>query len=430
MSNVFYRSRKPYPVATRAEGVYLFDDSGKRYLDGSSGALVANIGHGRTAVADAMAAQAHRLAFVHGSQFSSDVLEEYAARLAAFLELPEFRFWAVSGGSEATESAIKLARQYHAERGETGRYRVITRRPSYHGASLGALAASGMGARRELYTPLMNEAAWPKLAKPDPALSGERDAERLRALLEEVGPDTVAAFMCEPVVGASDAALAPNAGYHARIAEICRESGVLFIADEVMCGMGRCGAPLAVRLHDEVTPDIVVLGKGLAAGYAPLAGLMASPAVHDTVMGGSGAFKHGFTYAGHPVSVAAGLSVLDIVEGEELVRAAKERGAQLLAGLEQLKAKSPQVLEARGHGLLLGLVLGDPATGQAFGTPGLADRVSAAARARGLVTYPGSGAVDGVRGDHLLLGPPLSITAAEVDELLAALDAALADTQG
>lgn len=430
MSNVFYRSRKPYPVATHAEGVYLFDDSGKRYLDGSSGALVANIGHGRAAVADAMAAQARRLAFVHGSQFSSDVLEEYAARLAAFLELPEFRFWAVSGGSEATESAIKLARQYHAERGETGRYRVITRRPSYHGASLGALAASGMGARRELYTPLMNEAAWPKLTKPDPALSGERDAERLRALLEEVGPDTVAAFMCEPVVGASDAALAPSAGYHARIAEICRESGVLFIADEVMCGMGRCGAPLAVRLHDEVTPDIVVLGKGLAAGYAPLAGLMASPAVHDTVMGGSGAFKHGFTYAGHPVSVAAGLSVLDIVEGEELVRAAKERGAQLLAGLEQLKAKSPQVLEARGHGLLLGLVLGDPATGQAFGTPGLADRVAAAARARGLVTYPGSGAVDGVRGDHLLLGPPLSITAAEVDELLAALDAALADTQG
>lgn len=430
MSNVFYRSRKPYPVATHAEGVYLFDDSGKRYLDGSSGALVANIGHGRAAVADAMAAQARRLAFVHGSQFSSDVLEEYAARLAAFLELPEFRFWAVSGGSEATESAIKLARQYHAERGETGRYRVITRRPSYHGASLGALAASGMGARRELYTPLMNEAAWPKLAKPDPALSGERDAERLRALLEEVGPDTVAAFMCEPVVGASDAALAPNAGYHARIAEICRESGVLFIADEVMCGMGRCGAPLAVRLHDEVTPDIVVLGKGLAAGYAPLAGLMASPAVHDTVMGGSGAFKHGFTYAGHPVSVAAGLSVLDIVEGEELVRAAKERGAQLLAGLEQLKAKSPQVLEARGHGLLLGLVLGDPATGQAFGTSGLADRVAAAARAHGLVTYPGSGAVDGVRGDHLLLGPPLSITAAEVDELLAALDAALADTQG
>ncbi|QFP77413.1 aspartate aminotransferase family protein [Deinococcus sp. AJ005] len=430
MSNVFYRSRKPYPVASHAEGVYIFDDSGKRYLDGSSGALVANIGHGRAAVADAMAAQARRLAFVHGSQFSSDVLEEYASRLAVFLGLPDFRFWAVSGGSEATESAIKLARQYHAERGETGRYRIVTRRPSYHGASLGALAASGMGARRELYTPLMNEAAWPKLAKPDPELSGEQDAERLRILLEELGPDTVAAFMCEPVVGASDAALAPNTGYHARIVEICREYGVLFIADEVMCGMGRCGTPLAVRLGGEVTPDIVVLGKGLAAGYAPLAGLMASPSVHDTVMNGSGAFKHGFTYAGHPISVAAGLSVLDIVEDEQLVEAANERGAQLLGGLQALKAKYPQVLEARGHGLLLGLVLGDPTTGQAFETPGLADRVATAARARGLITYPGSGAVDGVRGDHLLLGPPLSITAAEVEEMLAGLDGALADTRG
>ncbi len=429
MSNVFYRSRKPYPIATHAEGVYLFDDTGTRTLDGSSGALVANIGHGRAAVADAMAAQARRLAFVHGSQFSSDVLESYASRLAAFLGLPAFRFWAVSGGSEATESAIKLARQYHAERGETGRYRVITRRPSYHGASLGALAASGMGARRELYTPLMNEAAWPKLPRPDPDLSGEADAERLRALLEQLGPQTVAAFMCEPVVGASDAALAPNAGYHARVADICHEYGVLFIADEVMCGMGRCGVPLAVRLHDDVTPDIVVLGKGLAAGYAPLAGLMAGPAVHDTVMNGSGAFKHGFTYAGHPVSVAAGLSVLDIVENERLVEAANERGAQLLAGLQALKAEHPHVLEARGHGLLLGLVLGDPATGAACATPGLADRVAAAARGHGLITYPGSGAVDGVRGDHLLLGPPLSITAAEVDELLAGLDAALADTR-
>ncbi|MDV6373830.1 aspartate aminotransferase family protein [Deinococcus arenicola] len=424
MSNVFYRSRKPYPVATHAEGIYIFDTTGKRYLDGSSGALVANIGHGRAVVADAMAAQARRLAFVHGSQFSSDVLEEYASRLAAFLGLPEFRFWAVSGGSEATESAIKLARQYHAERGETGRYRIVTRRPSYHGASLGALAASGMGARRELYTPLMNEAAWPKLAKPDPELSGEADAECLRTLLEEVGPETVAAFMCEPVVGASDAALAPNPGYHARIAEICREYGVLFIADEVMCGMGRCGAPLAVRLHDDVTPDIVVLGKGLAAGYAPLAGLMASPDVHDTVMNGSGAFKHGFTYAGHPVSVAAGLSVLDIVENEGLVGAANERGAQLLRGLEGLKARHPYILEARGHGLLLGLVLGNPETGQTFETPGLAERVAAAARAGGLITYPGSGAVDGVRGDHLLLGPPLSITAAEVEEMLAGLDGA------
>ncbi|MCD0165839.1 aspartate aminotransferase family protein, partial [Deinococcus sp. 12RED42] len=353
MSNVFYRSRKSYPTAVSASGVFIQDDQGRSYLDGSSGAIVANVGHGRTEVARAMAEQAARLAFVHGSQFSSDVLETYAARLADFLNLPGYRFWAVSGGSEANESAIKLARQYHVERGEPGRFRVVTRVPSYHGASLGALAASGMGARREVYAPLMRPDAWPKLPKPDPSLSGEADAERLRALLEEVGPESVAAFMCEPVVGASDAALAPNAGYHAHIAAICREYGVLFIADEVMSGMGRCGEPLSVRLHDpQVTPDLVVLGKGLAAGYAPLAGVMASGQVYDTVMNGSGAFKHGFTYAGHPVSVAAGLSVLDIVGREELVRAAQERGKQLLDGLRALQDRHPGVLDVRGHGLL------------------------------------------------------------------------------
>lgn len=424
-SSVFYRSRKPYPVAVRGEGVSLYDAQGRRYLDGSSGALVANIGHGRAEVADAMAAQARTLPFVHGSQFTSDVLEEYAARLLAFLNLPGFRFWAVSGGSEANESAIKLARQYHVERGEPERYKVVTRVPSYHGASLGALAASGMGARRELYTPLIRGEAWPKMPRPDPTLSGEADAERLRAVLKDAGPDTVAAFICEPVVGASDAALAPSPGYHARVAEICREYGVLFVADEVMSGMGRCGAPLAVRLQGDATPDLVVLGKGLAAGYAPLAGVAASADVYATVMNGSGAFKHGFTYAGHPVSVAAGLSVLEIVEREGLVERAREQGERLLAGLRELEARHPSVLEARGHGLLLGLVLGDPATGQACETPGLADRVAAAARGRGLLTYPGTGAVDGTRGDHLLLGPPLSITDSEVDELLGLLDGAL-----
>ncbi|WP_414657827.1 aspartate aminotransferase family protein [Deinococcus sp. VB343] len=425
MSNVFYRSSKPYPVAVRGEGVYLYDSAGKRYLDGSSGALVANIGHGRREVGEAMAAQAARLPFVHGSQFSSDILEEYAARLAQFCGMPEARFWAVSGGSEATESAIKLARQYQKERGEGGRYKIVTRVPSYHGASLGSLAASGMGARRELYTPLMRPEAWPKLPKPDANRDGAEDAEQLRALLEREGPDTVAAFMAEPVVGASDAALAPADGYYQRIRQICDEYGVLFIADEVMCGMGRCGSALAVSQWGGVQPDIVVLGKGLAAGYAPLAGVLVTRQIYDTLMDGSGAFMHGFTYAGHPVSVAAGLSVLDIVEREGLVQAAQERGTQLLQGLRELQAQFPQMLTVRGTGLLLGVVLGDPVTGQSFQTPGMAARVGTEAMRRGLVTYPGSGADDGKRGDHLLLGPPLSITGEEVEELLAVLGEAL-----
>ena len=427
MSSVFYRSSLSYPVAVRAEGPYLWDSAGKRYLDGSSGALVANIGQGRAEVAEAMAQAARTLAFVHGSQFSSPVLEEYSARLMGFLGLPEYRFWAVSGGSEATESAIKLARQYHHERGEGGRYRVITRRPSYHGASLGSLAASGMGARRELYTPLMNEDAWPKLGRPDPRANGATDAGALRTLIESLGPETVAAFMAEPVVGASDAALAPAAGYYERVQEICREYGVLFIADEVMSGMGRCGTPLAVRQWNSVTPDIVVLGKGLAAGYAPLAGIAASGEVYGAVMGGSGAFKHGFTYAGHPVSVAAGAAVLDVLEREGLVDRSRELGTRLLEELHELKARHPQILEVRGRGLMLGVILGDPATRQSFETPGLAARVGKKAFGLGLIVYPGSGAEDGVRGDHLLLGPPLSLTDLQAGEFLELLDASLGE---
>ena len=425
MSSVFYRSSLSYPLAVRAEGPYLWDSAGKRYLDGSSGALVANIGQGRAEVAEAMARAARTLAFVHGSQFTSPALEEYSARLMGFLELPGYRFWAVSGGSEATESAIKLSRQYHHERGESGRYRVITRKTSYHGASLGSLAASGMGARRELYTPLINEDAWPKLAKPDPSRGGAEDAGALRTLIEQLGPETVAAFMAEPVVGASDAALAPAAGYYERIQEICREYGVLFIADEVMSGMGRCGTPLAVRQWSDTVPDIVVLGKGLAAGYAPLAGIAASPEIYSAVMGGSGAFKHGFTYAGHPVSVAAGAAVLDVLENEGLVEHSRELGARLLAGLHELKARHPQMLEVRGRGLMLGVVLGDPKTGKSFATPGIAARTGKAAFGRGLIVYPGSGAEDGVRGDHLLLGPPLSLTDSQAGEMLDLLGGAL-----
>lgn len=423
MSSVFYRSTKPYPVAVRGEGVYLWDAGGKRYLDGASGALVANLGHGQRRIAEALARQAGTLPFVHGSQFSSEVYERYAARLAGLLPVAGYRFWAVSGGSEATESAIKLARQYHAERGEGGRYRIITRRPSYHGASLGSLAASGMGARRELYTPLMNEDAWPKLAKPDRALDGADDARRLDGLLQALGPGTVAAFMAEPVVGASDAALAPNPGYDAEIARICRQHGVLFIADEVMTGLGRTGRTFA-STREGVLPDILVLGKGLAAGYAPLAGLLASEEVYATVMGGSGAFKHGFTYAGHPVSLAAGEAALDLVEAWGLVQRSADLGKRLLDGLNDLRSRHLSILEARGHGLMLGLVLGDPETGEAYPQPGLAARVGQAAFERGLITYPGSGAVDGVRGDHLLLGPPLTTSDAEAEELLGLLDAA------
>ncbi|MBB6098460.1 adenosylmethionine-8-amino-7-oxononanoate aminotransferase [Deinobacterium chartae] len=425
MSSVFYRSNKTYPTAVRGEGVYLWDAQGKRYLDAASGALVANLGHGNERVARALAEQARTLPFVHGSQFTSEAYERYAARLAALMPRAGYRFWAVSGGSEATESALKLARQYHLERGERSRYRVISRKPSYHGASLGALAASGMGARREIYRPLMQEDAFPKIAKPDPRKDGAEDARQLEALILELGPETVACFIAEPVGGASDPALTPAPGYWTEIRRICDRYGVLFVADEVMCGLGRAGLPLASLEEPAAVPDIVVLGKGLAAGYAPLAGLLASPEIYAAVMGGSGAFKHGFTYAGHPVCLAAGDAVLDILLEERLFERSAQLGARLLRGLTELMARFEFILEVRGQGLMLGMVLGDPATGEAFETPGLAERIGRAAFESGLITYPGSGALDGYRGDHLLLGPPLNTRDDEAEELLGLLEGAL-----
>ncbi|AFZ69075.1 aspartate aminotransferase family protein [Deinococcus peraridilitoris] len=427
MSSVFHRSAKTYPVAVRGQGVYLWDASGKRYLDGASGALVANIGHGHPGIADALGRQARALPFVHGSQFTSEIYERYAARLAGLLPQDGYRFWAVSGGSEAVESAIKLARQYHTERGESGRYRIVTRKPSYHGASLGALAASGMGARRALYRPLLNEDAFPKIPRPDPRVDGEQDARQLETLLLQLGPESVAAFIAEPVVGASDAALSPAAGYYQEVQRICARHGVLFIADEVMCGLGRAGSMFALSQW-HVTPDLLVLGKGLAAGYAPLAGVLAAPHVHAAVMEGSGAFKHGFTYAGHPISLAAGDAVLEVIEQQNLVERSRCAGDALLAGLRDLAQDFSQILEVRGRGLMLGLVLGDPDTREAYDDPGLAERLGRAAFAHGLITYPGSGALDGRRGDHLLLGPPLNATDRELDELLSLLRVACTET--
>ncbi len=423
-SSVFYRSASPYPVAVRGAGSYLWDESGKRYLDAASGALVCNLGHGLTRIAEAMAAQARTLQYVHGSQFSSAIYERYAERLSQ-LAGGGYRFWACSGGSEAVESAIKLARQWQVERGESGRFKVIARMPSYHGASLGALASSGMGSRRALYTPLLREEAFPKIPAPDPALPGLQDAAQLEAEVERQGEDRVAAFLAETVVGAADPALAPAEGYFQEIEAICRRHGLLYIADEVMCGMGRCGQPMAFSRYG-VRPDVVVLGKGLAAGYAPLAGILVKEEIFAELMAGSGRFTHGYTYSGHPVSLAAGEAVLDILWEEELFGRAGVLGARLEQGLRQIG--DPRVLKLRREGLMLGLVLGDPESAGPFPRPGLAARVGRAAMERGLIVYPGSGAADGTRGDHLLLGPPFNATEGEIDLICELLQSSLAAT--
>lgn len=408
---VFYRSRAHYPVAVRGQGVYLWDAQNRRYLDGASGALVANIGHGHPEIADALYQQALQLPFVHGSQFCSDIYAQYAQRLVA-KTTGDYRFWACSGGSEATESAIKLARQYHVERGETQRVRLLSREPSYHGASLGALGVSGMGARRAVYAPWLPQDTFPKIPL-------QASPTELEATLQALNPHTVAAFILEPVTGASDAAYITPSAVLAGYADVCRRHGVLLIADEIMCGMGRAGAWL---VSADIQPDIILLGKGLAAGYAPLAGMLAKNQLFDTIMQGSGNYTHGYTYAGHPISLAAGLAVLDVLENGVFEHAQTVSG-DLEAGLQTLAAQVPCILEVRGQGMMWGLILGDPHTRQAFPKVGLANRVGQAAMQHGCICYPGSGAQQGL-GDHILLGPPLTISITEIDEMLELLLAA------
>ncbi len=420
---------RTYPVVVRAEGVYLWDAGGKRYLDGASGALVANIGHGRADVAEVAARQLRQVDFVHGSQFSSEPFERLAERLSAWVPSGAWRFFAVAGGSEATESAIKLVRQVHVERGEPQRHVILSRSTSYHGASLGALAASGMGARKTLYGPLLNEASFVKFPPPRRALPGPEDAAAVEAAILAVGPDRAAAVFLEPVIGAAAPALVPNPGYYEAVRAICDRHGVLLVFDEVMCGMGRVGRPFAFENWGAV-PDAIIIGKGLAAGYAPLAGVLAGEHLVATIEQGSGSFVHGFTYAGHPGTAAVGLAVLDALESEGLVAASARLGERLLGAFCELAAATPEISEVRGVGSLLGLVLDDPEIGAPFARAGYAYAVGRVAMDLGLVVYPGTGAHDGARGDHLLVGPPFSMADAEADELVEKLGHALAMARG
>jgi len=424
------------PTAVRGEGVFIYDEHGNRYLDGCSGALVANLGHGREDIARAIAAQAARLAYVHGGAFTSEPAETLARMLAELAPADLDRVFLVSGGSEATETALKLARQYWVARGRPEKYLVVFRWLSYHGATLGALAMSGHGARRRPYRPLLAE--FPHIppcyhyrcpfcqAEPDCNL---RCAWALEAEVLRVGPEYVAAFIAEPVVGAAAGATTPPPGYFEVIRQICDRYDILFIADEVMTGFGRTGRMFGIE-HWGAVPDIIAAGKGISAGYAPLGAVIAREEIYRTVQG-AGGFVHGFTYSGHPPSAAAGVAVLTVLQEEGLVAAAAQRGEYLKAGLLRLQERHPLVGDVRGKGLMLGLeFVRDRATKEPFPRDlKVSERVVAAAFRRGLCVYPGSGTADGVRGDHLLVGPPLTITPAELDLLVAILDEALADVE-
>ncbi len=420
----------------RARGVYLFDSEGRRTLDGCSGAVVCNIGHGVREVLEAMARQARRVAFAHSSQFISRASLELSRRIAALCPPPmskDGRVYLVSGGSEAVETAIKLARQYFLERGQPERTRVVARWQSYHGSSLGALSLTGNRARRQPYEPLLID--FPHMAPvycyrcpfekrfPDCLLACAEDLERT---LAEVGAGTVAAFIGEPLSGATLGAVPPPDGYWQRIREICDRHGILLIADEVMTGVGRTGAAFGLD-HWSVVADMIVMGKGLSGGYTPLGAVIARGFIHDAIRDGSGRFEHGFTYSANPLSAATGVAVLAVVRRRRLIARAARLGPVFEDLLNALARRHPIIGDVRGRGLLWGLELVRERASREPFDPCLqaGRRLAALARTRGLLLYPGSGSADGTRGDHVLVAPPLTITRSEIAELIRCLDAAL-----
>lgn len=428
MTHVFHRSSiQTPPTVARGEGAYLYDTSGKAYLDGSGGAAVSCLGHGDAHVTEAIRAQLSEVAFAHTGFLTSKPAEALAERLTELAPGALNRAYFVSGGSEAMEAALKLARQYYLERGEEGRSRIIARRQSYHGNTLGALATGGNAWRRAPFAPLLMEVSH---VSPCYAYRGQEDAEseadycnRLIAEIEEeisrVGPENVMALVAEPVVGATLGAVPPVQGYFRRIREICDRHGILMILDEVMCGMGRTGTLFACE-QDGVAPDILCVAKGLGAGYQPIGAMLCTEEIHDAIAVGSGFFQHGHTYVGHPVACAAAGAVLDRLVNDDLVGRVLPMGAVLRGLLEDRFGQHPHVGDIRGRGLFLGLELVQDRETKAPIDPAakIPARIKAAAFAEGLICYPGGGTIDGKQGAHVLLAPPFILTEEQAEELV------------
>ena len=424
MSHLFYQSRQPRPTLDRGEGIYLYDTSGKSYIDGSSGAMVSNIGHSNPRVLDAMKAQMDRATFGYRLHFQTEPSERLAAKTASLMPDGLDRVFFVSGGSEAVESAVKMARQYALTQGQEKRWKVISRYPSYHGSTLGALALTGYDPLAKPFAPMMRE--MPKIAAPtcyldtdnlDDDQRGVKYAELLRDEIIAQGPETVLAFIMEPVGGASTGALVAPDSYYARVREICDEFGILLIYDEVMTGAGRTGKFIAAE-HWGITPDIIALSKGFAAGYAPLGAMVARGDMVEAVLD-AGGFLHGYTYAGNPLACAAGCAVLDEITENDLVANAAAMGDLLKARLTGLMDRFPFIGDVRGLGLLLAFELVSdretmeplPKALNAF------TRLVDIAYERGLIIYSRR-TRGGVEGDHFMVAPPLIVSEAQIGEIM------------
>lgn len=432
--HVFYRrATHPRPMIERGEGVHLYDTKGRCYLDASGGPLVVNIGHGVREVVEAMSEQAARVAYAHAAMFTSRPLEDYAEALAEVVPLPNPRFFFLSSGSEAVETAIKLARQVQIERGQPDRHLIISRWGSYHGTTLGALAVTGKPRMRRLYQPMLPEMHHIPppycyrcpfgLAHP---ACGLRCADALAVEIKRIGVKNVAAFIAEPVSGATLGAAVPPAEYWPHIRQICDEHGLLLIADEVMTGFGRTGRWFALQ-HWGVVPDIMTMAKGTAGGYFPLSITAVRGEWVDTIVTGSGDFVHGGTFSHHAVGTAAGLATLRYLQKHDLVAAAAQKGELLGEKLRAALEGLPCVGDIRGIGLMWGVEFVADQVSKAPFPPQMhfARRVADAAFERGLIIYPSTGCIDGVAGDLVMVGPPFVISEEEIDEAVTRLREAI-----
>lgn len=430
MSNVFHRSlTKSYPTAVRGEGIYLYDETGKRYLDGCSGALVSNVGHGNREVLEGILRQMQELEFAHTSQFTNAALEEYASLIAQVAPGDMNYVYFLSGGSEANETAMKMARQYFLEKGKPSKYKIIGRWPSYHGNTLGTLSAGGHTQRRRPFTPQLMP--FPHIEAPDWYREPDGDpvtwAMKLDTEIRRQGPDQVAAFIMEAVTGTSNAASYSPKSYYETIREICDHHDVLLIVDEVMTGFGRTGAYFACE-HFGLVPDLITTGKGISGGYSPLAAVLVREPIYEAFRNGSGRFSHGHTYVGNPISTRAGLEVLKYLMKHRMTDHVRRVGAYLLDRLKACQSDFPIIGDVRGLGLMIGLeIVADPKTKEPFPAQAkMADKITQACFENGLLVYPGSGHIQGDRGDSLLIAPPFVITEEQADELVELLRRSLA----